>query len=396
MSLMSLVDRRVSLGIGGAALVAAMSLVSNAGAQTVRVSVAMDPSDGASELLTLAVANSPLSRQLNTRVIVLPQRDLTDAMRASRTQENDVIIAPAHVVASALTHGYELVASSGTSSKYVLVGNAALGSVADLKGKRAYFPSQDSLRSYVARGLLTQAGLTPRSLKHVTYAQTSGAGLMSVAGGMVEATVALEDEWDAWLKTNPKAGRVLATSAPLPSGVSVVVKKDASPALKKAVVQWVTTTDSLIPGMPRLRATTDASPYEYVASLGIFTPAEVRGVQRVNARQALELASKGARLIDVRTEKEFKLRSARGAILVPYGEKSLKAIDFDPALDNFGGLVKLNLPKNEPVVFFCNGAECWKSYKASIVARDSGFTQVYWLRGGMPEWVAQGLPTTEP
>ena len=65
-------------------------------------------------------------------MIVLPQRDLTDAMRSSRTQENDVIIAPAHVVASALTHGYELVAASGSQSKYVLVGNAALGFITAL------------------------------------------------------------------------------------------------------------------------------------------------------------------------------------------------------------------------------------------------------------------------
>lgn len=379
----------------GTTLVCAL-LAGIASAQTVRVSVAMDPSDGASELLTLAVANSPLSRQLNQRVIVLPQRDLTDAMRSSRTQENDVIIAPAHVVASALTHGYELVASSGTQSKFVLVGANAVGAVGDLKGKRAYFPSQDSLRSYVARGLLSQAGLTPRSLKHVTYAETSGAGLMSMSSGMVEATVALEEEWDAFSKNNPKAGRVLASSAPLPAGVGVVVKKDAPAALKRAVVQWVTGTDSLIPGMARLRPTTDVAPYEYVASLGIFTPSEIKGVQRVTAQQALDLAGKGARLIDVRTEREFKLRSARGAVLAPYGEKSLKAIDFDPKLDNFGAFLKLNLPKNEPVVFFCNGAECWKSYKASIVARDAGYTQVYWLRGGIPEWTAQGLPTSEP
>ena len=396
MNLTCLVDLRVPVRSALAALMAALGLIASAGAQTVRVSVAMDASDGVSELLSLAVANSPLSRQLNTRVIVLPQRDLTDAMRSSRTQENDVIIAPAHVVASALTHGYELLASTGTFNKYVLIGTAALSTTADLKGRRAYFPAQDSLRSYVARGLLTQAGLTPRSLKHVTYAETSGAGLMSVASGIFDATVALEEEWDAWLKSNPKAGRVLATSAPLPAGVGVVVKKDASLALKRAVVQWVTTTDSLIPGMARLRATSDASPYEYVASLGIFTPTDIRGVQRVSARQAFELAGKGARLIDVRTDREFKLKSARGAVLVPYGEKSLKAIDFDPALDSFGGLAKLNLPKGEPLVFFCNGAECWKSYKASIVARDAGFTQVYWLRGGIPEWIAQGLPTVEP
>lgn len=363
-------------------------------APMIRVSITMDPSDGVSELLTLAVANSPLSRQLKTRVIVLPQRDLTDAMRSSRTQENDVIIAPAHVVASALTHGYELVASSGANTKYVLIGHAELGSVAELKGKRAYFPSQDSLRSYVARGLLSQAGLTPRSLKHVIYAETSGAGLMSMSGGVVEATVAMEEEWAAWEKNNPKSGRVLAASAPLPAGVSVVVRKDASATLKAAVIQWVTSAEGLIPGLPRLRASNDVAPFEYVASLGIFTPSEAAGVQRVTARQALELASRGAKLIDVRTEREFKQRTARGALNAPYGEKSLKAIDFDHKLDNFGALAKLSLAKNEPVVFFCNGPECWKSYKASLFARDAGFAQVYWLRGGMPEWTVQALPST--
>ena len=25
--------------------------------------------------------------------------------------------------------------------------------------------------------------------------------------------------------------------------------------------------------------------------------------------------------------------------------------------------------------------------------QDAGYTQVHWLRGGMPEWTAKGLPT---
>jgi rhodanese-related sulfurtransferase len=44
------------------------------------------------------------------------------------------------------------------------------------------------------------------------------------------------------------------------------------------------------------------------------------------------------------------------------------------------------------VIFACNGAECWKSYKSCVTALNSGFTQVYWLRGGFPEWVAKGYP----
>jgi rhodanese-related sulfurtransferase/ABC-type phosphate/phosphonate transport system substrate-binding protein len=358
---------------------------------TVRVMVVADQSDEGSELLTLAVAGTPLQRLLG-RVIVLPIRDLPDALRATRTGEYDVIVAPAHVAASAIVHNYELIAASSGQTKYVLVGARDVKSVADLKGRRAYFPGQDSLRSYVARGLLQQEGLTPRSMKQVTYGLTTGAGLLTVAAGGADATVALESEWQAWSKSSKNPGVVLATSREMPDGVAVVVKKETPDAVRRAVLQWVSSPDTLIPNAGRIVPTSNIAPYQYVASLGLFTPEELQGVQRVTAKQAVALAQRGAKLVDVRTEREYNAKHARGSILVPYGEKSLKAIDFDASQDSFGGLSKLD--KGEPVVFFCNGPECWKSYKASKVARDAGFKQVYWLRGGMPEWNTEGLPTS--
>ncbi|MGH6624316.1 MAG: rhodanese-like domain-containing protein, partial [Burkholderiaceae bacterium] len=273
-----------------------------------------------------------------------------------------------------------------------LVGRSDLKTLADLKGKRAYFPQQDSLRSYVARGLLAQEGMTTRALNQVTYGQTSGAGLITMAGGAAEATIALESEWNEWTGTSKGSAQALAMSRPIPAGLSVAVKKSLPPAVKTAVVQWVTSPDFVIPGVARFRATSDAGPYEYVASLGIFTPSELTGVRRVSAREAQDLVEKGARMIDVRTEKEFAQRHARGAVNAPYIEKSLKEIDYDAKKDQFPGLA--SLPKADAVIFLCNGAECWKSFKASKAARDAGFTRVYWLRGGMPEWVAQNLPTS--
>jgi len=288
-------------------------------------------------------------------------------------------------------YGYELIGSTAGSTKYVLVGSPSVKSLADLKGRRAYFPAQDSLRSYVARGLLQEAGMTPRTLKQVTYGQTSGAGLISMTGGGSEATIALESEWQQWSQAHPKSGVVLATSRDMPSGVTVVVKKDTPEAVRRAVMQWLASPDNLVPNAGRVVSASNAAPYEYVAGLGLFTPAAPKGVTRVTARQAFELSQKGARLVDVRTEREYNTKHARGAVLIPYGEKSLKALDFDAKSDSFAGLAKLD--KSQPVVFFCNGAECWKSYKASKVAAESGFTSVYWLRGGMPEWTNENLPT---
>lgn len=363
----------------------------NTEAPVLRVVMVLDSSDLSSDFMTLAVANTGLSKLAGSRVVVLPQRDLTDAMRSTRTQENDVIIAPPHVIASALIHGYELIASTGNTARYVLVGRSDLKTLGELKGKRAYFPQQDSLRSYVARGLLAQEGMTTRALNHVTYGQTSGAGLITLAGGAAEATIALESEWNEWAGISKGSTQALSMSRPIPAGLSVAVKKTLPANVKAAVGQWVTSPEFVIPGVARFRPSTDVAPYEYVASLGIFTPSELTGVRRVSAREAQALAEKGARLVDVRTDKEYGQRHARGAINAPYVEKSLKEIDFDGKKDQFPGLATLG--KSDAVVFLCNGAECWKSYKASKAAREAGYTQVYWLRGGLPEWVAQNLPT---
>lgn len=356
-----------------------------------RVLVAMDPADEGAGLLPIMVSSRELSGYLGgARAIILPSLDLRDAMRATRTQENDAIVAPAHVTASAIAHGYELVAVSGGEERYVLVAEGDISNVAALKDRSVYFPLEDSLRSYVGRSLITSNGMPLRAVR-VKYAESSIAGLMSIGGQLIQATVAEEREWQKWDAAHPGKAKVIATSRGLPAGFGVTVRGDAPPAVKKAVMQWVTTTPDILPGVRRFRAAANPTPYEYVASLGIFTPGELRGVKRVTATQAAELASKGALLVDVRTEREFNVRRARGAVLVPYAEKSLKEPQFDGSLDSFGGLAKLD--KNRPVVFMCNGPECWKSFKASHAATAAGFKDVYWLRGGVPEWVKSELPT---
>jgi len=355
-----------------------------------RVLVAMDPADEGAGLLPIMVSSRELSGFLGGRAVILPSLDLRDAMRASRTQENDVIVAPAHVTASAIAHGYELVAVSGGEERYVLVAETEITNVAGLKDRSVYFPLEDSLRSYVGRSLITSGGLPLRAVR-VRYAESSIAGLMSIGGQLIQATVAEEGEWQKWEAAHPGKAKVIATSRGLPAGFGVTVRADATPAVKKAVLQWVTSTPDILPGVRRFRATANASPYEYVASLGIFTPNQLDGVKRITATQATELASRGALLVDVRTEREYNNRHARGAVLVPYSEKSQKEPQFDGSLDSFAGLAKLD--RNRPVVFMCNGPECWKSFKASRTAFAAGFKDVYWLRGGVPEWVKTELPT---
>lgn len=122
------------------------------------------------------------------------------------------------------------------------------------------------------------------------------------------------------------------------------------------------------------------------------TPAALDGVKLVTAEQARDLALKGAVLVDTRTANEYSEKTVKGAVSVPYGEKSTKATSFDKSQDRFD-LGKLPGDKAAQLVFFCNAGTCWKSYKASVVARDAGYKQVHWLRGGLPEWSAKGLAT---
>ena len=128
------------------------------------------------------------------------------------------------------------------------------------------------------------------------------------------------------------------------------------------------------------------------AAQAAVTPDKLDGTKLVSAEQVRDLIGKGVPVVDTRVAAEYAEKTIKGAISVPYKEKSSKDASFDAKLDNFD-LGKLPTDKNAPLVLFCNAGECWKSYKAAVVARNAGYKQVYWFRGGMTEWTGKGLPT---
>jgi len=115
------------------------------------------------------------------------------------------------------------------------------------------------------------------------------------------------------------------------------------------------------------------------------------GVKLVEAKDVVDLQKQGAILVDVRMASEFGEGTLKGAISVPYDpEKSAKSPSFDPAQDKFN-MSKLT-DKNAKIVVFCNSGGCWKSYKAISVLAKSGYKNLYWYRGGFPDWKAHKLP----
>jgi len=121
------------------------------------------------------------------------------------------------------------------------------------------------------------------------------------------------------------------------------------------------------------------------------TPMSLAGATMVTAEQAKKLADGGAPIIDARVANEYAEAHIKGAKSVPYKEKSGKDAKFDPKDDSFD-LSKLPADKNAPVIIYCNGAECWKGYKAAKLAVDAGYKKVQWMRLGIPEWKAKGYP----
>lgn len=128
-----------------------------------------------------------------------------------------------------------------------------------------------------------------------------------------------------------------------------------------------------------------------VAANAADTPASLSGATLVDAAKAKSLMDCGAAMIDARVANEYAEAHIKGAANVPYKEKSAKSVDFDASQDSFD-ISKLPADKNAGVIFQCNGAECWKSYKASAMAIKNGYKKVYWFRGGFPEWKAKGYP----
>jgi len=122
------------------------------------------------------------------------------------------------------------------------------------------------------------------------------------------------------------------------------------------------------------------------------TPQSLKGATVVSAEDVVSAQTAGAPVIDVRVASEYADGHIKGAINVPYREKSAKDTAFDASKDEFN-LGRLPTNKTAPIVIYCNGPECWKSFKASTAAVQGGFTKVLWYREGFPNWKSKGLPT---
>src|ERR1700752_5217175 len=123
------------------------------------------------------------------------------------------------------------------------------------------------------------------------------------------------------------------------------------------------------------------------AVLAADVPSDLAGAKLVTAAEVEKLAGTGALIVDARVASEYADSHIKGAISIPYREKSIKDVGLDAAQASFH-LGKLPPDKHLSIVVYCNGPDCWKSFKASTLAIRDGYTNIHWYRGGFPDWKA--------
>jgi len=110
------------------------------------------------------------------------------------------------------------------------------------------------------------------------------------------------------------------------------------------------------------------------------SPESVTGAITTSLTQAKKLFDGGAVFIDVRNPRLY----ARGHIP--------RAFHLD-LKSNYNEAVLLAVAKkSQPIVIYCSGVKCSRSYRASEKAISWGFQTVHYFRGGIVDWKKAGYP----
>lgn len=110
------------------------------------------------------------------------------------------------------------------------------------------------------------------------------------------------------------------------------------------------------------------------------SPEQVEGTIKTSVQEAKVLFDKGTVFIDVRNPRLYAKAHVPGALHLDFKN------NFDES--KLDAVAK----KDQPIVIYCSGVKCSRSYRASAKAVSWGFTKVHYFRGGIVEWKKAGYP----
>lgn len=94
--------------------------------------------------------------------------------------------------------------------------------------------------------------------------------------------------------------------------------------------------------------------------------------------EALRDRLNGVVLVDVRSRYEFETLHIKDALHIPLDRQKLPA-----------AVQELRKQAPKPIVFYCNGTTCKKSYEAAELAMGAGINNVYAYDAGLDAWTRQ-------
>jgi rhodanese-related sulfurtransferase len=308
------------------------------------------------------------------------------AIKAAKEGSVDLVFGPAQVIANISKFKFEpILKSEATTAAAFVAGPGYKGTLAAKSGARLGVPDYESLMGGMARSEINSRGLAKSDFAEIKFHRMADAPLYGLKLGRYDLAVASADEAKSWTETN--GGRIVYTSASVPLRALSVQPETVDAGTQQKLAASLQKGNSLKLAM----ATSSKADFKSVASILNTTPTALPGAKVVNAAEAKDLIAKGVPVYDVRVAEEYQNAHIPGAISVPYVESSAKEVGFDPADDQFA-LNKLPKDKNAPLVMYCDGTICWKSYKSATMAIQAGWKNVYWFRGGFPEWKETGMP----
>jgi rhodanese-related sulfurtransferase len=113
-----------------------------------------------------------------------------------------------------------------------------------------------------------------------------------------------------------------------------------------------------------------------------IVPESIPGAVTVDAEGVLTLVEKTPRLvmIDSRIAMDRKQGYLEGSLSLPNTET------------NCTSLAHVIPAKDRPALFYCNGVKCGRSGVAVNIAKQCGYTRLYWYRSGFEDWKRKGYP----
>ena len=311
------------------------------------------------------------------------------AIKRAKDGELDMVFGPAQVIANIGKLKFDpLLKTEQTTAASFVAAPDFKGDLSTKSGARLGLPDYESVMGSLARSEIISRGLAKNDFSEIKFHRMADAPLYVLKLGRYDLAVASAEDAKTWTAAN--GGRIIYTSAAVPLRALSVKSEAVSPAALQKLASVLQNNNSLKLAL----ATASKDDFKGVASMLNTTPTSLPGAKIITAAEARDLMAKGVPIYDVRSDEAYKKGYIPGSILAPYDEASAKEVDFDPVDDKFS-LNRLPKDKNAPLIMFCDGSVCWKSYKSTVMAIKAGWKNIYWFRGGFPEWKEAKMPIEE-